>query len=244
MSMIEKNWGDTWMGALGVVVVAAGKGSRMGTAESKQYLRLEDKPILVYALEVFQHCEVIDEIILVVGQEDVGRCRQYIELYGIAKCRAVVAGGTERQSSVYAGLQELSPDIDWVMVHDGVRPFVTSEQIGRLWEAVRLHSAAVLAVPVKDTVKVIHPEGWIESTPDRSRLWSIQTPQAFRLTELVSAHASAAADGYLGTDDAMLVERMGKRVHIVQGDYTNIKITTPEDLQWGAYLLKERHRDD
>lgn len=225
-----------------MVVVAAGKGTRMGTAESKQYLMLGDKPVLAHTLEVFERCEEIAEVVVVVGREDVERVEELVSQYRIGKCLAIIAGGSERQSSVFAGLKVLSPDVDWVMVHDGVRPFVKVEQIDKLWEVVQEREAAVLAVPVKDTIKLVHPEGWIESTPDRSKLWAIQTPQAFRRATLQAAHEVAEQDGFLGTDDAMLMERSGHHVHIVEGDYTNIKITTPDDLQWGLHLLKERNR--
>lgn len=230
------------MGTLGMVVVAAGKGTRMGTAESKQYLMLGDKPVLAHTLEVFERCEEIAEIVVVVGREDVERVGELVSRYGIGKCSAVISGGSERQSSVLAGLRALGSEVDWVMVHDGVRPFITFAQITKLWAVVQERDAAVLAVPVKDTIKLVHPEGYIESTPDRSRLWAIQTPQAFRLAALLAAHEAAEQEGFLGTDDAMLMERSGHRVHIVEGDYTNIKITTPDDLQWGLHLLKERDR--
>lgn len=230
------------MESWGAVIVAAGTGSRMGSAVSKQFLPLGDKPVLVHALEVFQRSSDIGRMVLVVGADDVELGWQYVREYKLDKCSAVVAGGAGRQDSVYAGLKALAPGTEWVMVHDGVRPFVTEEQIRRVREAAVRHGAAVLAVPVKDTVKVVHPEGWIESTPDRSKLWAIQTPQAFRLEELLHAHESARRDGFAGTDDAMLVERLGRRVHIAEGAYSNIKITTPEDLHWGAFWIKERDK--
>jgi 2-C-methyl-D-erythritol 4-phosphate cytidylyltransferase len=228
------------MSALSAVIVAAGSGTRMGSAECKQYLTLGDKPVLVHALEAFQRCDAVRSIVLVVRADDVERGRRLALEYNIGKCSAVVAGGADRQQSVYAGLQALDRETEWVMVHDGVRPFVTVEQIERLWAAVQRHEAAVLAVPVKDTVKLVHPEGWIEATPDRSRLWAIQTPQAFRLDMLIRAHEAAQRDGFRGTDDAVLVERIGQRVRIVEGDYSNIKMTTPEDMQWGSFWLKGR----
>lgn len=226
------------MGLLGVVIVAAGKGLRMGTAERKQYLILGDKPIVSHTLQLFERIPEVDHIVLVVGKDDIARCEAYIEQQGIRKVKAVIAGGAERQQSVRAGLELLSEETEWVLVHDGVRPFVTEQQALACWRAAMQHDAAVLAVPVKDTIKIVDEQGKIQSTPDRRSLWAIQTPQAFRLSILKEAHEQAAADQFLGTDDAMLVERLGKSVQIVEGDYYNIKITTPEDLPWADWILQ------
>lgn len=225
------------MDGFGVIVVAAGKGTRMGTAESKQYLLLEGKPILVHTLETFERMPEAQEVVLVVGEHDVERCRGYAAQYGLAKAR-VVPGGAERQHSVLRGLEALSEAAEWVLVHDGVRPFVREDRVRACWRKAMETSAAVLAVPVKDTIKVLDGDGVIVSTPDRRTLWAIQTPQAFRRSVLEEAHRQAERDGVLGTDDAMLVERLGLKVHVVESDYTNIKITTPEDLAWAAWLVK------
>lgn len=225
------------MDKLGIVVVAAGKGTRMGTAESKQFLPLCGKPVLVHTLEAFERMEDVSSIVLVVGEQDIARCQEYIDIYNLKKIKAVTAGGSERQASVYKGLVSLAGETDWVMVHDGVRPFILPAHVTLCWQAAKQHGAAVLAVPVKDTVKVVSETGRIESTPDRRRLWAIQTPQAFRLSALMEAHEQAERDGFLGTDDAMLLERLGIPVHVVEGSYTNFKITTPEDLQWAEFLL-------
>jgi 2-C-methyl-D-erythritol 4-phosphate cytidylyltransferase len=230
------------MSKLGIVIVAAGKGSRMKTAVSKQYLLLQNKPILLHTLEVFQSIEKVNEMVLVVGLEEVSTVQNWIEKYALTKVKCVVPGGSERQSSVYEGLLHLSTDIEWVMVHDGVRPFVTKEEIVHLLEKTRMKGAAVLAVPVKDTIKSVGIDGIIESTPDRSKLWSIQTPQAFRRSILIEAHKAAADEGFLGTDDSMLVERRGILVHVVEGDYNNIKITTPDDLARAESILEERNK--
>lgn len=225
------------MDKLGIVIVAAGKGTRMGTAESKQFLPLCGKPVLVHTLEAFERMDDVSSIVLVVGEQDIPRCREYVERYGLAKVKAVTAGGSERQSSVYKGLLALAGEADWVMVHDGVRPFISEKHVTLCWQVAKKHGAAVLAVPVKDTIKVVSDSGRIESTPDRRKLWAIQTPQAFRLTTLIDAHEQAERDGFLGTDDAMLMERLGIPVHVVEGSYTNFKITTPEDLKWSEFLL-------
>jgi len=230
------------MGKLGVVVVAAGRGSRMGTQESKQYLLLQDKPIVVHTLELFEQLADVAAITLVVGKDDVDRNEDFVRQYGLTKVIRIIAGGAERQHSVYRGLVALEEEgIEWVLVHDGVRPFVKPEQAVRCYEKARsTDAAAVLAVPVKDTIKLVHPSGVIASTPDRRSLWAIQTPQAFRLSALLEAHRAAERDGFLGTDDAMLVERLGLPVHVVEGDYRNLKITTPEDLDMAEYMLSRQ----
>ncbi|WP_159887845.1 2-C-methyl-D-erythritol 4-phosphate cytidylyltransferase [Paenibacillus puerhi] len=221
----------------GVVVVAAGKGTRMGTTESKQYLQLDDKPILIHTLLAFERMEFVDTIVLVTGADDVERCQHWVRQYGLVKTAAVIRGGRERQDSVYEGLMALPTGIDWVLVHDGVRPFAAARHVKACLEQARLTDAAVLAVPVKDTIKIVNGDGVIAATPDRSSLWAIQTPQAFRLSLLLEAHAGAKRDGFTGTDDAMLVERLGRSVSVVESDYYNIKITTPEDMPWAEWIL-------
>lgn len=222
----------------GVVVVAAGKGTRMGTAESKQFLLLQDKPVLVHTLERFEQMEQCETIVLVTSANDMDRCRTWVSEYHLSKVQDIVAGGKERQDSVYEGLRAVQKrGAELVLIHDGVRPFVTEEAVYACCEAAVKHHAAVLAVPVKDTIKQANAEGVIVATPDRSSLWAIQTPQAFRLEDVMKAHHQAQAEGWLGTDDAMLVERSGIAVHIVEGSYTNIKLTTPEDLLWAEWWL-------
>lgn len=216
--------------------MAAGKGTRMGYAESKQFLLLQDKPIFIHTLEVFSRVSRIKEMIVVTGAADVTRCEEWIRKFGLEAQVRVTAGGSERQDSVYAGLKELISD--YVLVHDGVRPFVTPELIENCMEAAVEYGAAVLAVPVKDTIKQVNEEGIIMSTPDRRSLWSIQTPQAFRLSALLEAHERAKQEAFLGTDDAMLIERLGKQVKVVEGRYTNIKITTPDDLDYAVFMQK------
>ena len=222
-------------GQWGVVIVAAGRGSRMGTPESKQYLQLVDKPILVHTLELFQQMAFVQEIVLVVGGLDVARCEQWVNDYQLDKVKAVVCGGAERQDSVYEGLLRL--DGKWVMVHDGVRPLVTEAAVRKCCAIAEHKGASVLAVPVKDTIKQVDHTGKITATPDRKSLWAIQTPQAFRRAQLIEAHEQARADGFVGTDDAMLVERSGMQVYVAEGEYTNIKITTPEDLPLAHMLM-------
>ncbi|CAM4484490.1 2-C-methyl-D-erythritol 4-phosphate cytidylyltransferase [Paenibacillus tarimensis] len=222
------------------IVVAAGRGTRMGSAESKQYLPLLGKPVLIHTLQLFDLMEDITETILVTGPDDIVRCKELIREYGLEKVRAVVPGGAERQHSVYQGLKAAGSD--WVLVHDAVRPLVSPAAVRRCMAAAVRSGAAVLAVPVKDTIKKVSPDGVVEDTPDRSRLWAIQTPQAFNSVQLRECHARADSEGFVGTDDAMLVERSGQQVTVAEGEYTNIKITTPDDLPWAAFLLEERGR--
>jgi 2-C-methyl-D-erythritol 4-phosphate cytidylyltransferase len=224
--------------SVGVVIVAAGRGTRMGTVESKQYLLLQGKPIIVHTLEVFQQHELISEIVLVTGKEDIERCREWIQLHKLDKVKDIIPGGSERQHSVHKGLLKLTTQ--WVMVHDGVRPFVQPSEIEACYERAKQIGASVLAVPVKDTIKQVNNEGKVLSTPDRRSLWAIQTPQTFRLSELLDAYAAAERNGFLGTDDSSLAERAGIPVSVVEGSYRNIKITTPEDLDFAEFTERNR----
>jgi 2-C-methyl-D-erythritol 4-phosphate cytidylyltransferase len=228
----------------GAVIVAAGQGSRMRTAVSKQYLPLAGKPILVHTLLKFQAHPDIGVITVVVPPGDERQVREMADQFGCGKVRHIVAGGSERQHSVARGLATLRGEADLVLVHDAVRPFVTDAMITAACAAAATDGAAVLAVPVKDTIKVARADGTVESTPDRRSLWAVQTPQAFRLSLLLDAYEQAERDGFIGTDDAMLVERLGHPVRIVHGDYANIKITTPEDLDWAEHSLKNRDRGE
>ncbi|MBY0165270.1 2-C-methyl-D-erythritol 4-phosphate cytidylyltransferase [Cytobacillus firmus] len=229
------------MSNFGAVIVAAGKGTRMGTRESKQYLVLDGKPIIVHTLEAFSRIPWLQEIVLVTGMEDVPRCQSWIQEYGLDKVSAVIPGGRERQQSVYQGIKQISSE--WVMIHDGVRPFVTQEEIEACRDAAIREGASVLGVPVKDTIKQVNGKGLITGTPDRQSLWAVQTPQAFRLSDLLSAHEAAAKEEFTGTDDAMLMERAGHPVTVVEGKYSNIKITTPEDLEYAVFLQKRKGED-
>lgn len=220
--------------SLGIVIVSAGKGSRMGTVESKQYLLLQDKPIIIHTLEVFNRMPMVKEIVLVTGQDDVERAAEWVRQYKLDKVIKVIAGGSERQHSVYKGLQQMKTE--WVMIHDGVRPFVDPTDIEACFQTALRTGAAVLAVPVKDTIKQVDGSGTIVATPDRQSLWAIQTPQTFRVSDLLMCHEDAQRSGFVGTDDSMLVERMGIPVTVVQGSYSNIKLTTPDDLEYAAFI--------
>lgn len=222
------------------LVPAAGMGKRMGAGSNKQYLLLDGVPILAHTLRVFQEAPCVEGIYLVSPEAEIPFCRdEVVQRYGISKVRAIVAGGAERQHSVRNGLnamQGVEPD-DLVLIHDGVRPFITADIIRKAAEAAHEFGGAVVAVPVKDTVKLAR-DGVIAETPPREQLWLAQTPQAFRFGLIQEAHARAEAEGFLGTDDASLMEREGWPLRIVMGDYRNIKITTPEDMALAQAFLK------
>lgn len=190
------------------------------------------KPLLAHTLSAFELCGLVDDIVLVVAGHEIDYAREIAERYGIHKLRAVVAGGGHRQESVERGLLALDPSTSIVAVHDGARPLVRQETIRAAIETAREMGAAVAAVPVVDTIKMAGTDGIVTATPDRSTLWSIQTPQTFEKSLLIEAYRQARADGFLGTDDASLVERLGHPVKLVQGAYDNIKVTTPLDLEY------------
>jgi 2-C-methyl-D-erythritol 4-phosphate cytidylyltransferase len=197
----------------------------------KPYLQLLDKPILTHTIGVFDQTSVVDAIYVIVNPSDFETCQSIaIAPYGFQKVAGLIPGGETRQDSVFNGLQALPDDADFVIVHDGVRPFVTGEIISVCLEAADKWGAAVAAVPVKDTVKVADAEEFIVDTLDRSKLWAVQTPQAFRTTLVLEAHQRARQDGIKATDDATLIEQLGFKVKLIRGSYRNLKITTPEDL--------------
>jgi 2-C-methyl-D-erythritol 4-phosphate cytidylyltransferase len=221
------------------VIVSAGKGHRFMEGKKKQYHFLGGKPILAHTLDKFETCPLIRSILLVVSQEDMDYClKEVIEKYKFQKVSQVVPGGKRRQESVKNGVDTLPKDADIVAIHDGVRPFVTRAMIeDSIHSAVR-YGAAVLAMPVKETIKMSNPDGTVLKTLDRESLWQVQTPQTFQVNVIKEAYHRATQDGFIGTDDASLVERIGVKVHILPGSYANIKITTPEDLLLANLFLK------
>jgi 2-C-methyl-D-erythritol 4-phosphate cytidylyltransferase len=221
------------------VIVSAGKGLRFMEGKKKQFHFLEGKPILAHTLDRFETCPLIRSIRLVAGQEDMDYClKEIVEKYRFQKVSQIVPGGKRRQESVKNGIDALPKDTDIVTIHDGVRPFVTQAMIeDSIHSAVR-YGAVILAMPVKDTIKMSNPDGTVLKTLDRESLWQVQTPQTFQVNVIKQAHSKAAEDAFVGTDDASLVERLGVKVHILPGAYTNIKITTPEDLWLANLFLK------
>ncbi|SDW88980.1 2-C-methyl-D-erythritol 4-phosphate cytidylyltransferase [Marininema mesophilum] len=214
---------------VGVVIPAAGIGKRMGTKVSKQFLDIAGEPVLIRTLRVFDEHPAVMEIVLAVKEEEREAVIALLHRYEFDPKRIrLVQGGAERQSSVYHGLCEIQAE--WVLVHDAVRPFVTSAQVDQLLAVAKETGAAILAVPVKDTVKQVSEAGVVETTLDRNQLWAVQTPQAFSRELLMEAYEQGAESALEATDDAKLVEAMGVSVQVVRGDYTNLKLTTPEDL--------------
>lgn len=226
------------------IIMAAGKGKRMQTAVSKQFLPVCGKEILAWTVDVFEKSPLVDNILLMAsadGKEDV---QHLWDNYGWKKVAAVLEGGKERQNSVANGLAAVEEDTDIVLIHDGVRPFVTEEMIADSIVAAQAYGGAVIGVPAKDTIKVCSADGMAVETPDRSTLWQIQTPQTFQRDIIVNAYEKAEKNGFLGTDDASVAEFAGHQVKVVMGSYRNIKITTREDLVIAEAFLKEEKREN
>lgn len=224
------------------VVLAAGKGTRMGTDVSKQYLELGGRPLIYYALKAFEESPV-DEIVLVAGRSEIPYCREEIvKRFDFRKVIAITEGGAERYHSVYEGLKAAGGS-DYVLIHDGARPCVTQAVIEAAMKGAVEYGACVIGMPVKDTVKVADEDEFAGMTPDRSRLWQIQTPQAFQYKLVFDAYRRLFSDEKYQngiTDDAMVVESMtDRKVKLVRGDYSNIKVTTPEDMSVAEIFLKK-----
>ena len=223
------------------IVLAAGQGKRMCTKVQKQYLEIDGKPVLYYSLHAFEQSPIIDELILVVGENQAEYCQNEITLkYGFGKVKTIVQGGAERYHSVWNGLQKVDDD-GYVFIHDGARPFVDEEILNRAYKDVQNCKACVIGMPVKDTIKLADSEGYVNETPDRSLLWMIQTPQVFETSLVKKAYALLMEQKHIHvTDDAMVVEQMlGHKVKLTLGSYENIKITTPEDLDIAEILVKK-----
>ena len=214
------------------IVLAAGQGKRMNSSTPKQFLVIDERPILYYCLNTFQNSKFIDEIILVVSEEVQEYCkREFVEKYAMNKISNIVLGGKERYLSVWNGLASVKEG--YVFIHDGARPFVDDGMIERAYRGVREYSACVVGMPVKDTIKIVDENGFARETPPRNELWMIQTPQVFEADLVKEAYSQFIMQGHHhATDDAMIVEEMMKHpVKLIKGSYENIKITTPEDLK-------------
>lgn len=224
------------------IIPAAGKGRRFGSEINKQFLEIDGKPILYYTLHQFEISSLISEIILVVPETWLTSIpKLLIEKYQLKKISRVIIGGRERFESVFNGLKAVAPPTDIVVVHDGVRPLITVQLIEKAIQECQKYDAVALAVPIKDTVKIVQ-NGFIQQTLDRSLLRAIQTPQVFKFELLLKAYENRPTVSIPLTDDATLVEELGIPVKIVDGDYTNIKITSPEDLLLAEYLLRMRRK--
>ena len=232
------------------IVLSAGQGKRMGTSVQKQYIELQGKPIIYYTLSVFQKSEIIDDIILVVGKDQLKYVQEEIvRKYHFAKVKTVVEGGHERYASVWQGLKAREYDKyyeniqdGYVFIHDGARPYVDEEMLERAYDTVRKYKACVAGVPSKDTIKLINEEQFAVTTPEREYVWAVQTPQVFEKTLIFEAYARLMEEECVHvTDDAMVVEQMMRLpVKLFEGSYENIKITTPEDLDIARIFLSKK----
>ncbi len=221
------------------IVLAAGKGTRMNAGMNKQFMLINDRPLLAQTLAAFQSCNAIDSIILVAGREELKTCKeQILDVYGFDKVDKLVSGGSERQQSVYNGILELEDDCNIVVIHDGARPILPEGIIERCIEGAKIYGAVSAGMPAKETIKILNEEGFVQYTPERGKVWVTQTPQAFKRDIIEKAHETANIKGISGTDDAFLVECMGIKVKMLEGSYENIKITTPEDIIFAEAIMR------
>lgn len=223
---------------ISAVIVAGGKGKRMGSALPKQFLKINGVEILALTIEKFEKCSIVDEILVVVSNDEIDYCRSnIIDRYNFTKVKKVVNGGKERFNSVYNGLKNCSKETDIVIIHDGVRPFVTQDMIKNSAECAKKYGACAAGVTIKDTIKLKDRENYIEKTINRDELIAIQTPQAFDYNLILKAYNNSIEKGIFSTDDTMLIEALHKKVRIIDGSYLNIKITTPEDLIFAESIV-------
>ncbi len=223
------------------IIVAAGLGKRMGGTIPKQFHDLLGQPLLTHTLLHFESIQEISEIIVLLPEGWEERCRhEIVEKYGFKKISKLISGGKERQDSVYRGLKEASAESELILIHDGVRPLVTRTMIEASLGVASTFGAAVVAIPLADTIKKVVSGHLIKETLSREGLWLAQTPQTFRREILLKAFEAALSNGFYGTDDAALVERAGFEVRVVPGAITNLKVTTPEDFKLAELLLKAR----
>lgn len=222
------------------IITAAGKGTRMKSDINKQFINIAGTPVLARTIDVFEKCEAIEDIIVVVNEDSLQYCREnIIKQYNFSKVKSLVIGGAERQNSVYKGLCAVNNNCEIVLIHDGARPFVTEKNIIDCILAAKMYGACGIGVKLKDTIKICDKDGFVKNTPDRSSLWSVQTPQAFSYNIIIKAHQKAIQSGFIGTDDMVLVEKQGIKVKIIEGNYQNIKITTPDDLILGESIASQ-----
>ena len=223
------------------IIVAAGEGRRLGGAIPKSLRPIAGRPLVLRTLDRFFSAQSVEEVILVVGGKELGQSRALLEADpNLSRRRwTLQAGGDSRQESVRRGLEKLEADCEIVLIHDGARPFISPALIDRCVHQTYRTGAVVIGVPAKETIKVVSPEHWVQGTPARSTLWAIQTPQVFRKEILLEAHERGMREAIEATDDAMLVERIGRPVFLVEGERTNIKITVPEDILLAEALVRE-----
>lgn len=230
------------MANLGIVIPAAGQGKRMGAGYNKQFLALLGLPILAHTIRLFEESGFVSEIVIAGAAEDISVIEELVKEQKFRKVEAICKGGASRQDSVRAGVRALSPAIQRIAVHDGARPLLTLEAFHKFLEETKEYPAAIMGIPVKDTIKQINETGTILATLPRDYLCAVQTPQIFDRRILEEVHNRAVSSGYYGTDDASLLEWIGYPVQIVKGMQENLKITTPEDLWLAERILEARQK--
>lgn len=224
-----------------VMVLCAGSGSRMRQIENKVLSLLEGKPVFIHSLEKLMSVLSPSHVVLVCREEEEAIIRGHVDAYvDKGDSFIYVRGGDTRQISVWNGLKAIPPSCGTVHIHDGARPLIDLDTLLRVKDYSKIHEAICVGMPVKDTMKIVSSNGIVIETPDRSRYWLIQTPQSFKFELIVRAYEAASLSGFSATDDASLVERLGVPVHMVEGSYQNIKITTPEDMDLASLILKRR----
>lgn len=225
-----------------VIIAAAGNSTRYGTGNSKQFLLLEGVPVLIKSVQAFEQIDEVKEIIITARKQDFDVIESFLQQYNIKKVKSVVEGGATRQDSIAAAVKKVSEETEIIAVHDGARPLVSKETIIGVIEKAVEKGAAACAVPVKDTIKIIDSSGKIVTTPDRASLRAVQTPQVFDFALYKEAIGKAVSESKQYTDDCQLIESMGHPVYLTDGDYENIKITTPDDLLVAEKFLSERRK--
>lgn len=229
MKILSKNY---------ALIVAGGKGKRVGRDISKQFICINNKPIIWYTINAFESCECIDGIVIVISKDDMKYFNENIlKVYDFKKVLDVVEGGAERQDSVYNGLLSIK-DCDIVLIHDGARPFVSHDIIKQGIKYAKLHGASACGVMPKDTIKVKDTSSFSKETLQRDTLFAVQTPQCFEYKIIRKAHEAIRKEKLVATDDTMVVEKMGSKVYLYEGSYTNIKVTTPEDIEIAEIISK------
>jgi len=221
------------------IIPAAGAGVRMGADKAKQFLDIQDRPVLALTLAKFEESPVIDSVFLVVPAKDIDYCRkEIVDRFHLGKVTKIVAGGKRRQDSVRHGVEATNGEFQRILIHDGVRPFIDLEVIETVVTASDKSRAVILGLPARETVKEVDADGLVVKTHDRSSVWLIQTPQVFRYDDIIAAHKKAVSENWEDiTDDALLMEKMGIPVKVIPGKEDNIKITTPGDLEFARSVL-------
>jgi len=224
------------------IIVAAGKSIRLKDRLPKQFLEIANKPILAHTVEKFERCDLVDEILMVVPEDYLGYCStEVVDRFDFRKIKMIISGGEERQDSVYDGLLAIPNNTSIVLVHDGVRPFVSVSKIEESINLCKEYKAVILALPVKETIKRVEDD-YVVTTLNREKIWTVQTPQTFDYKLLLDAYQKAKEDGFVGTDDSSLVERIGVKIRVLEGEENNIKITTKEDLILAEQILRGSRR--